>query len=103
MSQVWIHSHEEDSADVRAYREQEFDFPPSRGREGFQINADSTFVFYAIAPTDGSQKKKAQWTLEDEKLRILFKEPEHAREDFFLEFISLENGLLRAKKTQNER
>ena len=99
IGQVWIHSHEEDSADVQAYRVQEFDFPPSRGREGFQLNSDSSFIQYAIAPTDGVQKKKGNWTFEEGKLKVSIQTQSDA-ENFSFEIISLKNGILRARESQ---
>lgn len=97
---MWIHSYEEDSGDVMVYREQGFDFPPSRGREGFQINADSTFILYGIAPTDGVQKKKGRWTLKDGKLQVAFDGHESAGGFFSIELLSFENGLLKTRKIQ---
>lgn len=101
--QVWIHSYEEDSGEVKAYRPQDFDFPPARGREGFLINADSSFISYRIAPTDGTQKEKGSWTLHDGMLKISFEEHKPEREVFLLDIISFENGLLKTKQIINQK
>ncbi len=37
--QHWMHSHEEDSGDVQVYRPADYDFPPARGRRGFELQA----------------------------------------------------------------
>ena len=49
---VWFHSYEEDTEDIVVYRTRDFKFPPSRGREGFEIKASGEFIKYSIAPTD---------------------------------------------------
>lgn len=98
IGQVWIHSHEEDSADVRAYRAEGFDFPPSRGRKGFQMHADSTFTFFGIAPTDGVQQKKGSWKFKNGYLHVYLDEEKTNDEQFAIEFISLKKGLLKTRK-----
>ncbi len=98
IGQVWIHSHEEDSADLRAYRAEGFDFPPSRGREGFQIHADSTFTLFGIAPTDGVQRQKGSWKYKNGRLHVNFEEQKANDGEFTMEFIGLKEGLLKARK-----
>ena len=51
---TWIHSYEEDGDSGRVYRSETYEFPRSRGREGFRMEQDSAFLYYAIAPTDGT-------------------------------------------------
>lgn len=47
----WLHSHEEDTADVRVYRPAEYPFPPARGRDGFEFAlAASSFTSGSHAP-----------------------------------------------------
>ncbi|HYG40227.1 MAG TPA: hypothetical protein VD908_16475, partial [Cytophagales bacterium] len=63
----------EDSAGLKAYRPDTFKFPPSRGRAGFKIENDSTFILYSIAPTDGWEKHYGKLELAgDNKLKIIF-------------------------------
>lgn len=71
---LWLHSYEEDSANYKAYRPDEFNFPPSRGRAGFKVENDSIFVKYAIAPTDGWKKEYGKYEVKDNKIRITFDE-----------------------------
>jgi hypothetical protein len=49
----WIHSHEEDYSGYQVYRHPSFNFPPSRGRERFDIRRGGLVLYYGIAPTDG--------------------------------------------------
>ena len=60
----WRHSHEEDSADGLVYRRATFAYPPSRGRDGFELRKDGTATNAAIAPADGNVAASATWTLE---------------------------------------
>ena len=50
--QRWLHSREEDTATERVYRPAAYPFPPSRGRPGFELRRDGTFVEIGIGPTD---------------------------------------------------
>jgi hypothetical protein len=61
----WIHSHEEDSTGVQTYRPSTYSFPPSRGREGWELRKDGTAVHDAIAPADGNDAFEGHWTLGD--------------------------------------
>ncbi|AMM50275.1 hypothetical protein TH61_02495 [Rufibacter sp. DG15C] len=65
---TWLYSYEEDSADVRTYRPNTFDFPASRGRTGFMIKEDGTFINYAIAPTDGLEEQPGKWTAQSKNV-----------------------------------
>lgn len=98
VGQVWIHSHEEDSADVRAYRAEGFDFPPSRGREGFQLHADSTFTLFGIAPTDGVQQQKGSWEYKNGMLHVDLERQKASGGNFTIELIGLKEGLLKTRK-----
>ena len=90
----WYHSYEEDSAEFKAYRPETFNFPPARGRVGFKIQKDSTFIYYAIAAADGTEKQYGKWkqtgprSIEvnfDKKSRDLLKwELVRANKDFLL-------------------
>ena len=55
ITKFWVHSHEEDTEDVKVYRPRGYEFPPSRGRTGFEIKENGEFVNYDIAPDDGSK------------------------------------------------
>lgn len=59
----WLHSHEEDHDSIRIYRPQDFNFPPSRGRSGFELNRNGEALFGQIAPTDGIVWIDAQWKI----------------------------------------
>jgi hypothetical protein len=66
----WLHSHEEDSADQMILRPVTFRFPPSRGRAGFELRADGSYVDIGIAPADGVQETQGTWTFENDVLTL---------------------------------
>ena len=70
LQQRWLHSHEEDSATEMVFRPASFGFPPSRGRAGFELRPNQSFVDIGIAPTDGPQESSGSWTLQDDRLRL---------------------------------
>ena len=45
-------------------------FPPSRGRAGFELMSDGSYVDIGIAPADGPQEAKGTWTLEGNVLTL---------------------------------
>src|SRR5690242_6845650 len=53
VGKTWLHSHEDDRGDTIVYRPNSYDFPRSRGRTGFMLEADGSVRQYIIAPTDG--------------------------------------------------
>ena len=61
----WIHSHEEDSAGTMVFRPDDFAFPPSRGRMGFELGPGGGYVETAIGPTDRPEEVTGTWTLAD--------------------------------------
>jgi hypothetical protein len=52
----WVHSHEEDTQDVRIYRPAGYDFPLSRGRVGVEFREGGELVDYEIARANGSEE-----------------------------------------------
>jgi hypothetical protein len=61
----WFHSHEEDTGDVEVYRPSDHTFPVSRGRTGFEIQPDGTFIQHDIGPSDVPQRVPGRWKAED--------------------------------------
>lgn len=63
----WLHSHEEDTAKEMVYRRDDFDFPPSRGRNGYEFRANKTCNYIGIAPQDGSTLEGCEWKVTGRK------------------------------------
>ena len=101
VGKTWLHSHEDDRGDTIVYRPNSYDFPPSRGRTGFMLEADGSVHQYNIAPTDGLEEKAGKWTLRDEKfMDITF--PNKSSTDYEIEIISAEPNLLKVKRKYKE-
>jgi hypothetical protein len=60
----WLHSHEEDSGTTEIYRPEDYDFPPARGRTGYEFLPDGQAVYIGIASTDGSTETHGHWDVE---------------------------------------
>ena len=77
----WIHSHEEDGPGARVFRRAGFPFPRSRGRVGFELKDDGTFVEQGIGATDRPTRKTGHWVYDRDKCRVVLKygqgEPDH--------------------------
>lgn len=66
----WIHSHEEDTQDKKVYRPSTFEFPQSRGRDGFEIRENGEFILYIIGPTDRPEKIFGNFTIDSNNLNV---------------------------------
>jgi hypothetical protein len=60
---TWLHSQEEDSDNETVYRPFDYDFPPARGRTGYEFKADHSGNFLGIASRDGWAKEPCRWEL----------------------------------------
>jgi hypothetical protein len=60
--QHWMHSHEEDSGDVQVYRPADYDFPPARGRRGFDLRPDGELRLYGPSPSDRPEATTGTWS-----------------------------------------
>ncbi len=69
--QRWMHSHEEDTASEQIFRPGDYDFPPSRGRTGFELKADGTLWKISPGPTDRLQAQRGTWKLAQGNVLIL--------------------------------
>ena len=63
----WVHSREEDSGGAQVYRRPDYRFPPSRGRTGFEIREDGTFIAIGIGPADGKKARRGRWRQPDDR------------------------------------
>jgi hypothetical protein len=62
----WLHSREEDREGETVYRPAGYDFPPARGRFGFELRPDGTYVELGPGPTDRPEEgATGRWELED--------------------------------------
>ena len=66
----WLHSHEEDSDTEMVFRPASFKFPPSRGRAGFDLKPNQSYIDIGIAPADGPLESVGTWKLQDNQLQL---------------------------------
>jgi len=67
----WIHSHEEDTADLQVYRPAAFAFPPARGRDAMSLEADGSVSKTGPGPDDRSGPGSAgSWILRGQELTV---------------------------------
>jgi hypothetical protein len=102
LNQRWVHSYEEDSVGVEAFRPQEFNFPPSRGRKGMEFKADGQFIRYDIAPTDGNVAVTGNWVPAKGKNRVQINLTDAKKSSYTLEIVSLTDELLKVKKAKDK-
>ena len=93
----WIHSHEEDTKDVTVFRSSGYNFPPARGRQGFEIKQNGEFVQYRIGPTDRLEKFAGHWKAEGKGKIIAYFENNKVV-SYTINIISCTNDLLEIMK-----
>lgn len=99
---TWLHAQEEDEGDIKVYRPNTYNFPPSRGRTGFALEKDNRFRLLAIAPTDGLEEHTGRWKLiRKDLLQVTF--PEDEARNFDLEIISVTPDLVKVKHLPSSR
>ncbi len=94
--QHWVHSHEDDGPDYRAFRPSDFSFPPARGREGFEIKKDGSFVHHQIGPADAPVVVEGKWTMKDKStLKVTLSAPDSP--SFELHIAEVQKDMLKLK------
>lgn len=97
LQKTWLHSHEDDQGDVRVYRPNTYNFPPSRGRTGFAFEPNGQFRQYDIAPADGLEEHIGKWELlENGDIQVSFDKEENR--NYKIELISVEPEMLKIKR-----
>ncbi len=92
----WIHSREEDIETVRVYRPSDYEFPPSRGRDGFEFRENGEFIQYGIGPTDRLQRIIGTWMAEGEnQIKVSFEAEQ--QESYTMQVVSCEESLLKIR------
>lgn len=95
--QTWRHSHEEDSPEYKVYRNQDFSFPPSRGRDAFTIKENGEFIHYEIGPVDLPVETLKTWELQGENTLFVVREVA-GEEGMLLEIVEVGPEILKVKK-----
>jgi hypothetical protein len=73
LGNCWMHSHEEDTASEMVFRSASFNFPRSRGREGFELRPDQSLVEIQPGAADRPEKTDGRWELQSGKKLVFFK------------------------------
>ncbi len=94
---TWLHSYEDETEEgIRVYRPNSYDFPPSRGRTGFQIEPGGKFIQYVIAPTDGLENVTGSWEIKDKNtLNLNF--TDSRQQPYQMEIVSVEPEMLKVR------
>jgi hypothetical protein len=60
---TWRHSREEDTISESVYRPDSYDFPPARGRTGYEFKTDHSCSYLGISPRDGTARAPGRWEI----------------------------------------
>jgi hypothetical protein len=95
--QQWTHLHEEDAGGVEVYRNKDYDFPPSRGRQGFEFRKDGTFIQSDIGPVDVNVKTSGKWERTGEReVKITLEDQQ--RPPYRMEIVELTKDRLKIRQ-----
>jgi hypothetical protein len=100
----WVYSHQDKDpgSAVSVFRPSDYNFPPSRGRRGFEIRQNGEFILYEIGPDDRPVKKVGKFKVEGpNKIKVYFEGKTES--SFSLGIVGFEdnNNLLRLERLQN--
>lgn len=96
----WVHSFEEDKTGIQTYRPALYNFPLARGREGFEVKDNGTFILHRIGPADKIEKADGSWTSAGKnKIKVRFNNLAIA--PFTIQLIQANDTLLTLKKINN--
>ncbi|MCB0592643.1 MAG: hypothetical protein H6557_27970 [Lewinellaceae bacterium] len=95
--QHWVHAHEEDQPEYRAFRPAGYELPLSRGREGFDIRRDGSFMHYPIGAADVPGEAPAKWALKNKAILVVTPD-DPARPSFELRILEAGKDLLKIAK-----
>jgi hypothetical protein len=94
----WVHSFEEDKNHLQAYRPASYSFPLARGREGFELKENGSFVLHRIGPADGTEQINGAWKATGQnKIQISFEKA--AMAPYTIQLIQVNDTLLTLKKS----
>ena len=65
---LWVHSHEEDTAQEMIFRPESYPLPLARGRTTLELSADGTYTEGAPGPVDLPEETKGSWSLDGDRL-----------------------------------
>jgi hypothetical protein len=87
----WIESHEDRSQNISVFRPSDYEFPPSRGRRGFEIKENGQFILHDIGPTDRPIKIIGTFDVESPgKIRVHLEDKRLS--SFTLRIVSIEDN-----------
>ena len=67
----WVHSHEEDTTTEKVFRKADYAFPPSRGRDEYNLQPGGVLSATRPGPTDQRQTNSGNWQLDDSSNLVL--------------------------------
>lgn len=94
--QCWVHSWEDDREDIQVYRPSSYQFPPSRGRDGFELKPNGEFILSGPGPTDRPQSMTGTWTMQAEH-QIKIQVPVWGNEGRIMELVSCADAMLKIR------
>ena len=97
LTKRWMHSHEEDTPGQMVFRTAAFNFPRSRGRNGFELHPDQSMVEIQPGAGDAGQESTGKWELRGEKTLAFFK-PEAREPERTLKILSADEDRLVVEK-----
>jgi hypothetical protein len=98
----WVHSREEDTRGAEMYRPDGFAFPPSHGRDGFEMRKTGEFIQDDIGPADGIVQVRGRWESRGpNEVTALFQNPK--REDYTFALVTVDQAALTISRVADDQ
>ena len=95
----WKYSYEDkDNRDgVSVFRSSAYNFPPSRGRSGFEIKKNGEFILHEVGPSDRPVKKVGIFKVEGPaEIKVYF--DDKTASQFSLKILDVGDNILRVQR-----
>jgi hypothetical protein len=98
----WVHSREDDADGLEVFRPEGFEFPPSFGRDGFEMHENGEFVQEDVGPADGIVRVAGRWAaLGPLRVAVSFSGAA-ARAGFTVEIVTVDDAVLRIRRAPQQ-
>ena len=79
------------------YRTSDFKFPPSRGRDGFEVKKGGEFILYFIGRDDRPKKNSGHFKVEYSNILHIYFDEEQLK-PFSLQILTCNDNILRVER-----
>lgn len=95
----WLHSWEEDTAELIVFRPADYPFGPSRGRDGYEFQTGGILIYHGFGPADAPLTATGEWGWHSgDEIHLVVNDPQGAYIDETLRIVSCDADSLQVER-----